>query len=223
MRMAELSRESGIPIATIKYYQREGLLPPGELTSPNQARYGAAHLRRLTLVRALMDVGGLPVSGIREVLAAIDEPGTTPHDILGIAQHGLPRTPAADDDAHRAWAADRVNAIIAERGWRPPQGSPAVAALVDTVRTYRVAGHEWAVEALPVYAEAAQRVARADIDALATAPSTEDLVEGAIVGTVLGDALMATLRRVAHAEASRERFGRARPGGHGQDPENPAR
>ncbi|WP_199804961.1 MerR family DNA-binding transcriptional regulator, partial [Nocardia jinanensis] len=26
MRMAELSRESGVAIATIKYYQREGLL-----------------------------------------------------------------------------------------------------------------------------------------------------------------------------------------------------
>ena len=53
MRIAELSRDSGVPVPTIKYYVREGLLPPGELTSPNQAQYDASHLRRLRLIRAL--------------------------------------------------------------------------------------------------------------------------------------------------------------------------
>ncbi|MEU4312065.1 MerR family transcriptional regulator [Nocardia sp. NPDC024068] len=218
--MAELSRESGIPIATIKFYQREGLLPPGELTSPNQARYGPAHLRRLALVRALINIGGLSVSGIRDVLAAMGEPDTAPHDILGVAQHGLPQAPpAAADDTARSWAAGRVAEVVAELGWRPPPGSPLVAALIETVCMYRALGHEWAVEALPVYAAAAQRIARADIDALAAAPSTEDLVEGAVVGTVLGDALMATLRRVAHAETSRERFGQLTSGGPADPPE----
>ncbi len=42
MRVAELSRRSGVSVASIKYYLREGLLPPGELTSPNQAHYGEA-------------------------------------------------------------------------------------------------------------------------------------------------------------------------------------
>lgn len=39
MRMAELSSSSGVPIPTIHFYLREGLLPPGERTSPNQAHY----------------------------------------------------------------------------------------------------------------------------------------------------------------------------------------
>ncbi|WP_346281659.1 MerR family DNA-binding transcriptional regulator, partial [Pseudonocardia sp.] len=34
MRMAELSARTGVPIPTIKFYLREGLLPPGERTSP---------------------------------------------------------------------------------------------------------------------------------------------------------------------------------------------
>lgn len=29
MRISELSRRSGVPMATIKYYRREGLLPEG--------------------------------------------------------------------------------------------------------------------------------------------------------------------------------------------------
>ena len=37
MRIAELSQTTGVPVPTIKYYLREGLLPAGELTSPNQA------------------------------------------------------------------------------------------------------------------------------------------------------------------------------------------
>jgi DNA-binding transcriptional MerR regulator len=54
MRMAELSRASGIPVATIKFYLREQLLPAGERTGPNQSRYGEEHLRRLRLIRGLL-------------------------------------------------------------------------------------------------------------------------------------------------------------------------
>ena len=38
MLMAELSRRSGVPVATIKYYLREGLLPPGEAISGDPCR-----------------------------------------------------------------------------------------------------------------------------------------------------------------------------------------
>ena len=40
MRIGELSRATEVPVPTIKYYLREGLLPHGELSSPNQASYG---------------------------------------------------------------------------------------------------------------------------------------------------------------------------------------
>lgn len=56
---------------TIKYYLREGLLAAGELTSPNQAHYGPGHERRLRLIRALLDVGGLSLAAIGEVLQAM--------------------------------------------------------------------------------------------------------------------------------------------------------
>ena len=64
MRIGELSRRTGVPVPTIKYYVREGLLPAGQLTSPNQASYDDAHERRLRLIRALLDVGGLKVAAI---------------------------------------------------------------------------------------------------------------------------------------------------------------
>src|SRR5260370_27828727 len=87
MGIAEVSRDSGVPVPTIKYYVREGLLPPGELTSPNQAQYTDSHLRRLKLIRALCEVGGLSVAAMRHLLAAAGSPATSPHDALGKAQH----------------------------------------------------------------------------------------------------------------------------------------
>lgn len=206
MRMAELSRESGVPVATIKYYQREGLLPPGELTSPNQARYGATHVRRLKLVRALLEIGGLSITAVRDILAAIDDRATSTHDILGLAQFGLPMAKREVSDDDRAWAMARIEAVAAEQGWRLHPESPPVEALVGVLCTLREVGHEWVLGALDRYAEAADLVARADIHAVARLGPTEAIVEGAVVGTVLGDALLAALRRLAHAQLSGDRF-----------------
>ncbi|MDQ0379890.1 MerR family transcriptional regulator [Amycolatopsis thermophila] len=206
MRMAELSRESGVPVATIKYYQREGLLPPGELTSPNQARYGAAHVRRLKLVRALLEIGGLSIAAVGEVLAAIDEPATSTHDILGLAQHGLPAATQEVTDEERAWAMGRIEAMAGRRGWEVHAGSPVVESLAGVLCALRQVGHEWVLDELDTYAAAADTVAEADVTAVAKLGATEAVVEGAVVGTVLGDALLAALRRMAHAQVSRRQF-----------------
>ena len=92
MRVGELSRRSGVSVASIKYYLREGLLPAGERTSPNQASYDDGHLRRLRMIRALIDVGGLSVVATRDVPAAVDDPDLP----LFVAQHRTTcrRTPA---------------------------------------------------------------------------------------------------------------------------------
>ncbi|NIH79289.1 MerR family transcriptional regulator [Amycolatopsis viridis] len=206
MRMAELSRESGVPVATIKYYQREGLLPPGELTSPNQARYGPAHVRRLKLVRALLEIGGLTVAAVAEVLAAIDDPGISTHKVLGLAQHGLPMPTREVTAEDRAWAMGRIEDIARQRGWQVHPELPVVESLVGVLCALRQVGHEWVLEALDRYAEAAASLAEADVTALGRLDATEAVVEGSVVGTVLGDALFAALRRMAHAEVSRRKF-----------------
>src|ERR1700682_1693022 len=87
VRIAELSRDSGVPVPTIKYYVREGLLKPGELTSPNQAQYDDSHLRRLRLIRALTEVGRLSVAAVRYLLAAAGAQSTSLHDALGKVQY----------------------------------------------------------------------------------------------------------------------------------------
>src|SRR6266702_5207862 len=125
MRIAELSRASAVPVPTIKYYVREGLLPPGELTSPNQAQYDEAHLRRLKLIRALVDVGGLSIAATRDVLASIDTPGKSLHDTLGKAQYATtPRRDYRADEQALAAALDQVDELISPRRHPPRRAAP---------------------------------------------------------------------------------------------------
>ncbi|MFF9979670.1 MerR family transcriptional regulator [Streptomyces erythrochromogenes] len=221
MRIGELSRRTGVPVPTIKYYLREGLLPAGELTSPNQASYGDAHERRLRLVRALLEVGGLSVAAIGEVLAAVDDGDGPVHDLLGAAATRLvPEYGGGGGgggasgsggggaaDAETVLARERVARLIEERGWRIASGNKAAEALVAALASVRRVGHAGFVELLDDYAEAAERVGRIDLDYVTRRVAREDLVESVVVGTVLGDAVFAALRRMAQVDASARTFG----------------
>jgi DNA-binding transcriptional MerR regulator len=70
LRIGDLADRSGVPIPTIKYYIREGLLPPPPVkTGRTMAYYDAEYLERLRLVRTLREEHFLPVRVIRAVLA----------------------------------------------------------------------------------------------------------------------------------------------------------
>ena len=51
-RIDELAQRAGVAVDTIRYYQREGLLPAGERAGA-PLRFGARHLERLERIRAL--------------------------------------------------------------------------------------------------------------------------------------------------------------------------
>jgi DNA-binding transcriptional MerR regulator len=72
MKISELARQTGVTVPTIKYYVREGLLAPGRQISATQAEYSDAHVERLRLVRALVEVGGLSLTVVGELLDAVD-------------------------------------------------------------------------------------------------------------------------------------------------------
>jgi len=96
MRISELSARSGVSVATIKYYLRERVLPEGERTSPTQATYGEPHLRRLGVIRALVDAG-VGIAGVRNVISVLENPPESPGALLGAASTAVnPDT----DDAH---------------------------------------------------------------------------------------------------------------------------
>jgi len=203
MRIAELSRDSGVPVPTIKYYVREGLLEPGELTSPNQAQYDEDHLRRLRLIRALTDVGGLSIAAIRQLLAAASSPATSPHDALGKAQYATtPRYDYQASDAARQAAARQADELISDRGWQIKPDSPARDLLVSVLAALRDLGQDDLLALPGAYAAPAEQIAAADLTAILARPTLDSQLEGVIIGTVLGDTLLAALRRLAEENTS---------------------
>ncbi|MER6767534.1 MULTISPECIES: MerR family transcriptional regulator [Amycolatopsis] len=203
--MAELSAESGIPVATIKYYLREGLLPAGERTSPNQARYGEEHVRRLKLIRALVEVGGLSVATVREVVAAVDSDRAA-YNVLGVAQRALTGFKAEVSADDREWAMGLLTSLAKEHGWKFGPDTPVADLLVGTLCTIRALGHQALLDQLGRYAEIADRIAEADLDTLEAGVSMDRIVEAAVVGTVLGDRLFEGLRRLAQAAETARRY-----------------
>ncbi|MFE7846538.1 MerR family transcriptional regulator [Microbacterium sp. NPDC057407] len=203
MRISELSAHAGVSPASIKFYTREELLPAGERTGYNQTDYTQAHVDRLRLIRALIEVGGLSVAAARDVLRAIDDERMPLPHVLGEAQHAIPKrsTPA------RAESVQRVVAAAAERGWCVSTDNPGVELAAGVLDAYEVIGRHDLTTTLPQYAAAAELVAAADLDALDRSGSREAMAETVVVGTVLGDSLFAGLRRLAQQAETHRRYG----------------
>jgi DNA-binding transcriptional MerR regulator len=199
MRIAELSRRSGVPVPTIKFYLREGLLPAGELTSPNQARYSESHLHRLRLVRAMVELGGLSIATVREVLGALDDPARSMQKSLGTISAALapPDLGIEDEVAHQ-----QVEEFLERQGWVSRPASYAHKALVGVLATAREVGHERFTDLLDGFGQAAMPLAEADMEYVLAAKTKDGALEGVVVGTVLGDAAMAAVRAMARRELS---------------------
>jgi len=208
MRVGELSRRSGVPIPTIKFYLREGLLPPGVATAANQADYDEEHLRRLRLIRALIDVGGVTVAGAREVVAALGAYADDPLELLGAAQRAVePRH--RPDRSTPLWQAarERVVALIAERRWRIHPESPAIDLAADALAAADSLGVDDLLNRIGDYADAAARLAAVEVRAVLDLPDPASRMELVVVGTVLGEALFSSLRLLAHQHESARQLG----------------
>src|SRR5277367_6479469 len=130
MRLAELSARSGIPATTIKYYLRLGLLHSGERQSSTWSTYDDSHLRRLALVRALIDVAGLPLEAVHRILAVVSDDSVPLHQALGTAQWLLSPSAVVEPSAE---SADRVSALLGWQNWKLASDSPHRTVLADAL------------------------------------------------------------------------------------------
>ncbi|WP_112245202.1 MerR family transcriptional regulator [Kribbella monticola] len=220
MRIAELSRVSGVPVPTIKYYLRENLLPPGELTSPNQASYGELHVRRLRLVRALVDLAGVPVAQVKEVLDGLDSDTLPLHDQIGRAHRAITarrqlasNPPEAATDAATA----QVEALLESRGWKVAPDAPALTTLIETIAVMRSLDQDHLVGLLETYADAVEKLTTLELAAVTSRPdraTPDQIAESVIIGTILGETLISTLRLLSQESTSAHRW--TEPPGTGQ-------
>ena len=201
MRISDLARRGGLPVATVKYYLREGLLPPGEPTAVTQAQYGETHVERLLLIRALLGPGGLSISAARAVLDVVDDPTTSVHEALGAAHYALPSAPSdpPPDELSRA------RAHLRRWGWKTDDASPSLAVLAAALHALRTAHFDTPDALLDRYADAAATLAEEDVASVPTG-STAEAVRFVVVGTVLLEPVLLALRRLAQENASARRL-----------------
>lgn len=200
MRMGELSERSGVPIPTIRYYQREGLLPAGRSTSPNQAVYDESHVRRLALIRAMVEVGEMPIAAVGALFRRLREKNADEYVTLGLTQYALVREPERvdpDEDAAKA-----VDDLLVELGWQVRGHHPARAVLVSTIATLRRLGRPDLVTLLRPYAEAAHRLAEREVPMLLNRDGLDQRAETAVLIGVLGDAMLGALRKLAQEDVT---------------------
>lgn len=202
MRISELATASGVPLPTLKFYLREGLLPPGDAVAVNQASYGEAHLRRLRLIRALTEIGELPLKRVKAVLTSIDDEQVSLHDLLGVAHYALEPEVPADDDPMRP----TVDALLDDLGWKVDPESPSRRSLGRALATLRDLGRDVSPVVLRRYAKAAGSLAAAEVATVPSNGSRSEAVENVVVGTVLFEAVLGALRRLAQEHYSAERF-----------------
>jgi DNA-binding transcriptional MerR regulator len=209
VRIGELSRRSGVPVATIKYYLREGLLAPGQLTAPNQASYDEHHVRRLELIRALRDGADLSIATLARVLTVMDarEPHARPEYLtIAVAALSDPIEIAEEDAAaHRSAAAD-VDTLLDALGWDTDPGSPGRADLeraLVAVRRYLPGLVDDPMRLRP-FAEAVRGLADIEIpDGYDPSGEAEEALRLAVLGTVLFEPIITSLRKLAHVDRVR--------------------
>ncbi|MBB5707314.1 MerR family transcriptional regulator [Sphingopyxis panaciterrulae] len=71
MRIGELARATGTKAETIRYYEREGILPAADRTDSNYREYSDDHLAALTFVRRARELG-FGMAQVRQLLALSD-------------------------------------------------------------------------------------------------------------------------------------------------------
>ncbi len=208
MRISQLSSATGVPVATIKYYIRRGLLHRGNLTAANQATYDETHVERLRLIRSLREVADMPLSTIADVVAALEEPEAAAQGRPVSAALGALSPPQAEVSSTALRA---VAALVERRGWSVEVDSPAYQALAAALTALEM---HWdrpcTDEVLDRYADVAETLAAFEIpDDWDPAGAGGHAVTYAVLGTLLFEPVILATRRLAHADRHARLSGRA--------------
>ena len=75
-----LAKATGTKVETIRWYEREGIMPAPRRTASNYRAYATGHVQRLRFVRRCRDLG-FSLDKVRELLALVEHPGALPPEL----------------------------------------------------------------------------------------------------------------------------------------------
>ncbi|MBT2249757.1 MerR family transcriptional regulator [Arthrobacter sp. BHU FT2] len=194
MQLKELSNETGTSPASIKFYLREGLLPPGQSVHATRARYTASHVKRLELIRALRQIIGLNIGQIRSIVQLADD-GAPRLALLAHVQRVVLNLEPLEGTGHHTAAAD---AIVRMRNW-PDARSDARDALDRHIAVMEGLGISLPLELLDRYSRAVDSIAGLDLELTTAESDINDVILTAAVGMHMHSQLMLKLLALAQA------------------------
>ena len=86
--IGEAARLSGVNIETIRYYEREGIVPNAERSASGRRQYDDTAIARLRFIRRCRDLG-FPICDIRALLDLSSNATKPCHDVRVISQRHL--------------------------------------------------------------------------------------------------------------------------------------
>ncbi|KRF15763.1 MerR family transcriptional regulator [Nocardioides sp. Soil796] len=217
MRISKLSERAGLPVGTVKFYLRSGLLHAGRATSATQALYDETHLKRLRLIRALLEVGRLSLSDIHEILDAMDLPDVDTESRVTLVRAAIAASSGVSDSIDVTAAQD----LLADLGWHVAATSPHLPALARALWAAESVGLEIDPDHFSAYAEAAALAAHSDRTAISET-SAENLPTTVAATTVLLDQVLIALHRLAMENDPVDSRGVPRGARHLPGPRQPA-
>ena len=93
MQIKALSAATGVDVETIRYYERQGLLPAPARQANGYRTYGPPQLERLAFVRHCRALD-MPLADVRQLLVALDAPGAECGDVNALIDQHLARVRA---------------------------------------------------------------------------------------------------------------------------------
>lgn len=133
MRIGELAELSGLSIDTIRFYEKQGLIPAPRRTESNYRVYGPDTLRRLVFIRKARDLG-FTLSEVAQLLALSEDHSAGAGDVRERARDKL-----RDLDRRltemQAMRHSLSKLVEACSGEGPGQTCPILAALTESDQT----------------------------------------------------------------------------------------
>ena len=88
MQIGQLARQAGVAIDTVRYYERQGLLPPPQRRASGYRDYDARDSARLRFIRRAKDLG-FSLQEIHELLHLSDNRDADRAEVRMLAQRRL--------------------------------------------------------------------------------------------------------------------------------------
>jgi DNA-binding transcriptional MerR regulator len=152
LKISELAEAAGVPVATVRHYLREGLLPEPVKTSRNMAYYPPEFADRIRLIKQLQEERFMPLKVIRELLDSGDGDPERLRALIDLEDRILERTLAGERKRVSAKEVRRRYEVpaevldrLAELEVLSPDGrgySPSDVRIVEAISRFRAGGYD---------------------------------------------------------------------------------